>query len=123
MQLFLQKRFWGLEKEKLEVFLLNEESRVVCIYKVQEYKDNHSVSLDFKTLMKVLSLAAPESILLVHNHPSGNVSPSKNDDVAFEEICALCKKQGIRVLDSIIVAEDRLHSYYHAQSFQINWRK
>ena len=119
---FIQKRFAGLIKEKLEIFLINDEGRVFCIHQIEEKVTNNSVSIDYKQITKILSITNPESIILVHNHPSGNVQPSENDNVCFEEICTLCKKQGIRVLDSIIVAEDRMHSYYHAQSFQIDWK-
>ena len=120
---FIQERFAGLVKERLEIFLINDEGRVFCIHTIEERATNDSVSIDYKQITKILSITAPESIILVHNHPSGSVQPSGNDDICFEEICSLCRKQGIRVLDSIIVAEDGLHSYYHAQSFQIHWKK
>ena len=122
LQQFIQKRFAGLTKEKLEIFLINDKGKVFCIHTIDNENTVSSVKTDFKQITKILSITAPESIILVHNHPSGNIQPSENDNICLQEICTLCQKQSIRVLDSIIVAEDKLHSYYHAQSFQINWR-
>ncbi len=120
LQQFIQKRFTGYKKEKLEIFLINDESKVFCIHTIEEKNTENSVKTDFKEITKILSITAPESIILVHNHPSGNVQPSENDSICLQEICTLCQKQSIRVLDSIIVSEEKLYSYYHSQSFQIN---
>ena len=81
LQQFIQKRFAGLTKEKLEIFLINDEGRVFCIHKVEEKVTNNSVSIDYKQITKIHSITAPESIILVHNHPRGNVSPSASDTI------------------------------------------
>lgn len=57
----------------------------------------------------VLSNAA--SVLLLHNHPSGKLSPSKEDTMLTDRMLKLCDLIGIPLVDHIIVGGDNL-SYF-----------
>ena len=50
-------------------------------------------------------LAGSVSIIVAHNHPSGNLDPSAEDIKATKQLCDAGKLLGIRVLDHIIVTE------------------
>lgn len=43
------------------------------------------------------------SIILVHNHPSGDPTPSKNDTLLTQKLCLCGKVLGIEVADHVIV--------------------
>ena len=51
------------------------------------------------------------SIVLVHNHPSGNISPSDADISMTEKINEAGKLLGIRVLDHLIISTDGYYSF------------
>jgi DNA repair protein RadC len=53
---------------------------------------------------------AASAILLVHNHPSGDPTPSREDKAVTERLTQVGEVVGIRVLDHIIVAKERCRS-------------
>ena len=56
-------------------------------------------------LSEVLKIQAPK-IILLHNHPSGNLMPSQNDINFTKKIQQACEILGIQLLDHIIIACD-----------------
>jgi len=51
-------------------------------------------------------------IVLLHNHPSGDVSPSKQDVEVVNKILEAGKIMGVNVIDFIIVSENDTHSFF-----------
>jgi DNA repair protein RadC len=51
------------------------------------------------------------SIILCHNHPSGNLKPSKSDELVTKNIKEAAKYFDIKVLDHIIVSEEGYFSF------------
>jgi len=50
------------------------------------------------------------SVILVHNHPSGNVKPSKADIEITKQLVAAGKNLGIHLLDHVIIAKNKFAS-------------
>ena len=67
--------------------------------------------VDIKLLLKRAIDCLAEGIVLVHNHPSGTLTPSAEDDRLTRNIKDAAKLIGIRVLDHVIIARDRYYSY------------
>ncbi|GHV90259.1 hypothetical protein AGMMS50268_07620 [Spirochaetia bacterium] len=51
------------------------------------------------------------AVVLVHNHPSGCIKPSPEDNEATEQLCKAAKILGIRVLDHVIITKEDYYSY------------
>jgi DNA repair protein RadC len=51
------------------------------------------------------------SLVLVHNHPSGKVEPSREDYEITQKIKTACQTVSIRVLDHIIIGENQYFSF------------
>ena len=51
------------------------------------------------------------ALILYHNHPSGNLRPSKQDDLLTQKLRAAAKLFDIEVLDHIIVTRGGYYSY------------
>ena len=51
------------------------------------------------------------SIIIAHNHPSGNIEPSKEDDQITKTLKEAGTILGIAVLDHLIVSETKFYSY------------
>ena len=62
----------------------------------------------FKEAYKV----SASSIVCLHNHPSGDVTPSKADISFTKNLVDTGNIQGIPVVDHIIVGNDRYYSFY-----------
>jgi DNA repair protein RadC len=51
------------------------------------------------------------AIVLVHNHPSGDPTPSGEDEAATRQICEAGQIVGIEVVDHVIIGERRYVSF------------
>jgi len=56
------------------------------------------------------------ALVLVHNHPSGDPAPSREDEQVTERLSRAGELLGIRVVDHVIVAERGFHSFADAGS-------
>jgi DNA repair protein RadC len=57
---------------------------------------------------------AAAALILVHNHPSGDPTPSREDHEVTERLVGAGELMGIRVLDHVVVAEHGYHSFQEA---------
>jgi len=55
--------------------------------------------------------AGASSLIICHNHPSGNLQPSKQDDALTQKIKTASQYLDINLLDHIIVSEEGYYSY------------
>ncbi|MBE6152285.1 MAG: JAB domain-containing protein [Firmicutes bacterium] len=90
------------------------------------YLDNRKVVLDTKLLFigtinqslvhprevfKEALLLSASSIICIHNHPSGNIVPSKDDLELTERLVKIGLLMGIRVIDHIIIGNNNYYSF------------
>ena len=68
-------------------------------------------SVVIRELLRHALLSQATSVILCHNHPSGNISPSREDDNLTERTRKACQTIGIKFLDHLIVADDKYYSY------------
>lgn len=66
-----------------------------------------------RELLKASILSNAANMMLIHNHPSGSLDPSKQDTMITDRMLKLCDLVGIPLLDHIIVAgnNNRYFSY------------
>lgn len=94
-----------LKTEELKLVILNNSNEILKIQNIAKGNTN-VVSADAKNILSdVIKMQAPK-IILVHNHPSGNLEPSKNDIKFTIRIKQACEILGIQLLDHIIIADD-----------------
>lgn len=65
-----------------------------------------------REIFKEAYLASAASIICVHNHPSGNVIPSRDDIIVTENLVKIGILQGIPIVDHIIIGENNYYSFY-----------
>jgi len=99
----------ALEREELHVLLLN--TRNVVVDQVRVYQGNVSASLvRVAELFTEAVRRQARAVLLVHNHPSGDPTPSPDDLHLTAEATAAGKLLDIAVLDHVIIAGGRFAS-------------
>lgn len=92
-----------LKIELLKLVILNNSNEILKIQNITKGNAN-AVSADAKSILsEVLKIQAPK-IILVHNHPSGNLNPSKNDFEFTKKLKQSCEILGLQLLDHIIIA-------------------
>ncbi len=65
-----------------------------------------------REIFKEAYLVGASSIICVHNHPSGNITPSKNDIELTNNLKSAGMFLGIRIDDHIIVGNDKYYSFF-----------
>lgn len=99
---YVSKYFKGLTEEKLYVLCLDANCKMLGFELISTGVANATV-LDNRLIAKYAYLYDAASILLVHNHPSGIMAPSKNDVNATIKIADAMTAIGIRLSDHIII--------------------
>ncbi|MFV0440065.1 MAG: RadC family protein [Lachnospirales bacterium] len=69
------------------------------------------VSINMRKMITVINQFNAANIILMHNHPSGNVSPSKSDINMTKKIVESLKLYDVNVLDHIIVGINEAYSF------------
>jgi DNA repair protein RadC len=96
--------------EEFWIVVLNKANRVIDRQKISEGGVSGTV-VDLKRIFHGVLDVLGTGLILVHNHPSGNVQPSDNDKRITEKIVEAGKLLDIVVLDHIIVSGPGYFSY------------
>ncbi len=91
--------------EEFRVLFLDNRNRLIADEVQQRGTVNHTPVYPREVVRRALELAA-SSIILVHNHPSGDPTPSRADIEMTRQIVEAADSLGIRVHDHIIIARD-----------------
>lgn len=99
-----------LPVEECWILLLNQSSKVIDRLKVST-GGLASTQVDIRCILREALLKRAVSVILCHNHPSGNVSPSRDDDRLTEALRRAGEVMNIRLLDHIIITDGTYYSY------------
>jgi DNA repair protein RadC len=96
----------GLEQEHLRVFLLDTRNHVLDIVEVYKGSVNSS-QVHVGELFKPAIRRNASAIIVAHNHPSGDPTPSPDDVAVTRAIVQAGKLLGIDVLDHVVIGQGR----------------
>ena len=101
----------GMEfREEFYMLLLNRANKVLGWYRVSEGGLTGTV-VDTKIIFSIALKCHACGIMLAHNHPSGNITPSQQDIDLTKKLCAGGKLLEIPVLDHIILSAENYFSF------------
>jgi DNA repair protein RadC len=103
----------GLRNEVFEVVYLNTRNRVLRTERLSEGTVDQTAVYPRRVVQGALENRAA-AVILVHNHPSGDPSPSAEDKALTRRLCAAGKLVDIPVLDHVIVGDGRHFSFREA---------
>ncbi|AEF17608.1 MULTISPECIES: RadC family protein [Thermoanaerobacterium] len=93
-----------LNKEHFKVVLLNVKNKVIAVDTVSIGSLNTSI-VHPREVFKAAIERSASSIIMVHNHPSGDPTPSREDVEVSDRIYKGGNLIGIKVLDHIIIGD------------------
>ena len=99
----------ALAQEQLRVLLLDTRNRVVGVRVIYQGNVNSSAVRPAEVLRPAVVEALP-NIIVVHNHPSGDPTPSPEDAAVTRELAQAGKLLGVEVLDHVVVGGGRFAS-------------
>jgi DNA repair protein RadC len=94
------------KKEFFSIILLDVKNKPIHNLEISRGSINASI-VDPKEVIKEATLRSASSIILVHNHPSGDAEPSPDDIETTKLIIQACEIVGIKVLDHIIIGRNK----------------
>jgi DNA repair protein RadC len=106
----LQPHFQGLKQEEFYVLLLNRGLKPLKVERISIGKTDATL-VDIKIIAKFALDCLASSIVIAHNHPSGNLNPSSADDKLTNQIKSALAILEIQLVDHLIIAEDKYFSY------------
>lgn len=95
-----------LVEEYLYMMCLNTKNEVIGVFRVSQGNISSSI-VHPREVFKRACIMNSASIIIAHNHPSGNPQPSKEDIDITRRLVECGKILGIDVLDHIIIGEDK----------------
>jgi DNA repair protein RadC len=110
--------FEGVFEELFKIYLLDDKFNLLTTL-VFSNKKMFSVEIDPRVLANVIAIHKPKQLIIAHNHPSGQVLPSKEDDYASKKAQVLCSLHGVTLLDHVIVSGKKAYSYYRENRLEV----
>ena len=96
--------------ESFFILLLNQGNKTIGYAKISQGGIAGTV-VDVRIIAKYAVESLATSVILAHNHPSGNLTPSHSDISITEKIKAGLKILDINVFDHIILTADSYYSF------------
>lgn len=103
---YLVKYYIGRPREQLSAVLMDNKCRLIRICDIAEGSAT-SVKIDLRKLLQCILQYNAADVVLAHNHPRGMCNPSRADIVQTSTIREMLKNIDVRLVDHIIIAEDR----------------
>lgn len=107
------KNVMEFDVELFITFLCDSQNRVIGIYKA--VGTTNAAAVFAREVMKHALLSGATALILAHNHPSGNTSPSQDDKAITRELILAASVMGIKILDHIIMGDDGMHYSFASQ--------
>lgn len=109
----MHKVFHRLPMEQMWGLALSAKHDVLCAYMVSSGGRFNSV-VDVPLVVTPPLILGASGFLLMHNHPSGDVTPSPEDNAVTERLHTASAYLGLRFLDHIVVSDTTYYSMLEA---------
>ena len=106
-------KYWDKDiiefQEEVKVLLLNRANIVLGIYDLSKGGISGCI-VDIKIVLSVALKCNASGIILAHNHPSGNLTPSNSDKTITASLKEACKVLDLSLLDHLIISNQNYYS-------------
>lgn len=102
-----------LDVEEFWVLLLNQHYRLIKKVRIS-HGGITETAVDIRIIIREAVLANATIMAVCHNHPSGNLSPSRADDELTKSIRKACELMRIYFMDHVIVTDGQYYSYHES---------
>jgi DNA repair protein RadC len=107
--LYYQQRFKNIKKEVFRCSMLDAKNRIFKDCRISEGTLTNSLIHPREAFRDAIKESAA-SVIFVHNHPSGDPSPSREDILITERLVNAGELVGIKVLDHVVIGDEKYTS-------------
>ena len=100
-----------LDVEEFWVLLMNQNYRLIKKLRIARGGITATI-VDIRLIIREAVLCNATQLVVCHNHPSGRITPSKEDNELTQSIMNACKLMNIHFLDHVIVNDGNYYSYH-----------
>ena len=104
--------FREIREEKFLLLLLDNKYKVITKLIFSD-ENRERVTAEIPEIANAFALHKPTFAVISHNHPSGSIEPSKEDDETTQKIDVLCGIHCVKLIDHVIVSGDKIYSYHY----------
>lgn len=102
-----------LDTEEFWVLYLNQSQRLIKKQRIARGGISE-VSVDVRIIIREAVLCNATIVVACHNHPSGNIMPSKADNDLTKSLLQACNLMRLKFMDHVIVADGQYYSYHES---------
>ena len=107
----MHTKMQDLDVEEFWVLLMNQHHRLIKKVRISHGGITETAA-DIRIIMREAVLANCTILAVCHNHPSGNISPSKQDYELTKAIQRACDVMRINFLDHVIITDGQYYSFH-----------
>lgn len=104
------------KQEIIKTILLDVRNKIIKIV-TNTIGGTNSNTIDIKDIFREPIKSSAEKIVLVHNHPSGDVTPSSSDIKFTKKVIETGKLLGIELMDHVIIGDGKFCSLKELKKF------
>lgn len=107
------KSIWSDKIDNIKeviILCLNKANKVLGWYKISSGGLDSSV-IDVRVICQIALNTNSTGIILSHNHPSGNLNPSKEDLEITKKVKTALSTLDIQLFDHVIVTDEKYYSF------------
>ena len=108
---YMLPKMQDLNHEEFWVLLMNQNYKLLKAERIS-IGGITETSADIRIIMREAVLNNATILAVCHNHPSGSISPSRQDDMLTQSIQKACQLMRIHFLDHVIVTDGAYYSYH-----------
>ena len=97
-------------REEFVLLCLNGAHEVLGWVKLSTGGFNHA-SVNLRMVLAVALQTASSAVIVAHNHPSGSLKPSREDQALTRRLAEACELVGVKFVDHLIVSRDASYSF------------
>ena len=108
---FVKGDYWNLELERVSCVFVDTKNQL--LYK--QFFSEGSINFSFVDIRKIIKMGLDlnsSGFFLVHNHPSGDLTPSREDIEISLKLKRICVEMDLRFLDHLIISENNYYSMF-----------
>lgn len=97
-------------QEEVKILFVNSSNTIIGFYSLSKGGITSSL-VDIRLILSVALKCLATGLILLHNHPGGNLNPSSADLAIVKKLKTACKLLDMALLDSIIITKESYTSF------------